>query len=75
MMHAEVLPSEQQALLRQLGPTATARGFYLIGGTAVAIQLGHRQSVDFDWCTEEFPGEPVNFPASLAKSGVRLTPA
>jgi hypothetical protein len=74
MMHAEVLPPEQQACLRQLGPAATVEGFHLIGGTAVAIHLGHRQSVDFDWCTQRFPGEPVNFTASLAGHGVRLTP-
>ena len=74
MMHAEVLPPEQQACLRRLGPAATAEGFHLIGGTAVAIHLGHRQSVDFDWCTQQFPGEPVNFAASLAGRGVRLVP-
>jgi hypothetical protein len=74
MMHAEVLPPEQQACLRQLGPAATVEGFHLIGGTAVAIHLGHRQSVDFDWCTQRFPGEPVNFTAQLAGHGVRLTP-
>jgi hypothetical protein len=75
MMHAEVLPPEQQACLRQLGPAATALGFHLIGGTAVAIQFGHRQSVDFDWCTQQFPGEPVKFAASLAFRGVRLATA
>ena len=28
-------------------------GFYLAGGTALALQLGHRQSVDFDFFSEE----------------------
>jgi hypothetical protein len=74
MMHAEVLPPEQQACLRQLGPVATAGGFHLVGGTAVAMHLGHRQSVDFDWCTQQFPGEPVNFAAALAGHGVSLAP-
>jgi len=74
MMHAEVLPPEQQACLRQLGPAATALGFHLIGGTAIAIQLGHRQSVDFDWCTRQFPVEPVNLTATLAGRGVPLAP-
>ena len=72
MMHAEVLPPEQQACLRQLGPAATALGFHLIGGTAVAIQFGHRQSVDFDWCTQQFPVEPVNLAAAIAGHGVPL---
>jgi hypothetical protein len=74
MMHAEVLPREQQACLRQLGPAATALGFHLIGGTAVAIHLGHRQSVDFGWCTQRFPVEPVNLTATLADRGVPLAP-
>jgi hypothetical protein len=26
-----------------------AKGFYLAGGTALAIQLGHRRSIDLDW--------------------------
>jgi Nucleotidyl transferase AbiEii toxin, Type IV TA system len=72
MMYADVLPPEQKACLRRLGPAATALGFHLIGGTAVAIQLGHRQSVDFDWCTQQFPVEPVNLMAALAGRGVPL---
>lgn len=74
VLHADVLPPEQQACLSQLGPAATAEGFHLVGGTAVAIHLGHRQSVDFDWCTQAFPGEPVNLAATLAGRGVRLQP-
>ncbi len=29
--------------------------FYLAGGTALALQLGHRQSSDLDWFTPNFP--------------------
>ena len=50
--HAEVLPPEQQDVLRQLGRVAKDLGYYLGGGTAVAIHLGHRRSVDLDWFTE-----------------------
>lgn len=28
-------------------------GFYLAGGTALALQLGHRDSIDFDFFTEQ----------------------
>lgn len=28
-------------------------GFYLAGGTALALQIGHRDSVDFDFFSEE----------------------
>ena len=46
----DILPSEQYALwpeLRQL----FSLGLVLYGGTAIALQLGHRQSVDFDFFT------------------------
>jgi hypothetical protein len=48
-MRLDVLTPEGQALL----PTLKAfSGFYLAGGTALALQLGHRQSVDFDLFTQ-----------------------
>jgi len=50
-MHPEVL-SEQAA---QLFPSLSRfPDFYLAGGTALALQLGHRVSVDFDlFCDDE----------------------
>ena len=62
-VHAETLSLEQRAVLRQLGPIAQELGFYLGGGTAIAIQLGHRQSVDLDW----FTGQRIDAPIELAK--------
>lgn len=47
--HPEILSPRQLKTLRLLGPEVSARGFYLGGGTALALQLGHRRSVDFDW--------------------------
>ncbi|MGC8560760.1 MAG: nucleotidyl transferase AbiEii/AbiGii toxin family protein [Phycisphaerae bacterium] len=47
----EVLPPDQKRwwpLLRSAG----VMGFVLYGGTAVALRLGHRQSIDFDLFTE-----------------------
>ena len=49
--HLEILPIEQKALLPQLNPLVSF-GYVLYGGTAVALQLGHRASVDFDFFTE-----------------------
>ena len=46
-----ILPSAQQQLWSQLQPAAEL-GFVLYGGTAVALQLGHRQSIDFDFFSE-----------------------
>lgn len=74
MIHAEVLPEEQVACLRGLAPAATGLGFYLAGGTAVALHLGHRRSVDFDWFAPRFPGQPVHLSESLAARGIALEP-
>ena len=47
----EILPPAQQLLWRELGATV-AMGFVLYGGTAIALRLGHRASVDFDFFSE-----------------------
>ena len=44
----DTLPSEQRRLWPELRPT-TKIGFVLYGGTAVALRLAHRTSVDFDF--------------------------
>ncbi len=38
-----------QKILRTVGQYPFARRFYLAGGTALALQLGHRYSVDLDF--------------------------
>lgn len=45
-MHIEILSSEQQALLPWV--KQFKREFYLVGGTAIALYIGHRKSIDFD---------------------------
>ena len=47
----DVLPHAQRLLWPQLRPAA-ALGFTLYGGTAIALRLGHRESVDFDFFSE-----------------------
>jgi hypothetical protein len=57
----DVLPPPQRRLWRELG--AAPAPFALYGGTALALYLGHRQSVDFDFFSE------TSFdPAALARS-------
>lgn len=48
-MFREVLTEPQQALLGLLSRVAEVRTFYLAGGTALALALGHRRSRDFDF--------------------------
>lgn len=47
-----ILPPAQQQLWPEL-QAATALGFVLYGGTAIALRLGHRPSVDFDFFSEK----------------------
>jgi len=47
------LPLAQRKLLARLEPVEWLTPFYLAGGTALALQLGHRQSVDFDFFSEK----------------------
>ena len=46
--HTEILPSSQQEIWPKLSPI-TQTGFVLYGGTAIALQLMHRVSIDFDF--------------------------
>lgn len=45
-MHKEILNNDQINLLPYL--KNFKREFYLVGGTAIALYLGHRRSIDFD---------------------------
>jgi hypothetical protein len=54
----DVLPHAQQRLWPELSQTPA--DFTLYGGTAIALRLGHRQSIDFD-----FFGPPSFEPRSL----------
>lgn len=42
-------------------------GWYLAGGTALALQVGHRQSVDLDFFTERKDFLPVEVTKNLSK--------
>ena len=53
----DVLPAPQRALWAQLA--GLPRGFVLYGGTALALRLGHRSSIDFDF----FAHDPLDHPA------------
>ncbi|HKZ35936.1 MAG TPA: nucleotidyl transferase AbiEii/AbiGii toxin family protein [Patescibacteria group bacterium] len=50
-MHPEILPENTKKLLDKLANTDFIGDFYLSGGTALALQIGHRESDDLDWFT------------------------
>ena len=51
----DVLPPAQKEIWMRLAP-APQLGFVLYGGTAIALHLGHRESLDFDF----FRFEPLD---------------
>ncbi len=51
----QILPAAQRELWPLLAPAARL-SFVLYGGTAIALHLGHRRSIDFDF----FRSEPLN---------------
>lgn len=61
-LHKEILTPEQIGLLPVI--KHFSKNFGLVGGTAVALQIGHRESVDFDL----FPKKPgAKFDISVLK--------
>lgn len=50
-MHKEILTKEQIEILPLI--KSFSRDFGLVGGTAIAFYIGHRQSIDFDLFTKK----------------------
>jgi len=48
-MYTEIFSDKQQALLPFI--KQFKRNFYLVGGTAIALHIGHRRSIDYDLFT------------------------
>jgi hypothetical protein len=61
--HFEVLPAAQKELWPELAQLP--RHFVLYGGTALALRLGHRESLDFDFFSHE-RFEPADLLAQLS---------
>src|SRR5512136_3469530 len=53
--HLETVTPQMLILLAWLGRKPFMRRFYLGGGTALALQLGHRRSIDLDFFSETDP--------------------
>lgn len=54
MLHKspKIIAPETFLLIQQLQCLSELSGFYLVGGTALALQIGHRNSIDIDLFTE-----------------------
>jgi hypothetical protein len=51
VLHPEIFSDNQIKLLPLVN--TFNRSFYLVGGTAIALQIGHRRSIDFDLFTNK----------------------
>jgi len=68
--HLDVLSKELQTVLREISPFMSERSIYLGGGTALAVYLGHRVSVDLDWFTEKPLRDPLDFAQEFKDNGI-----
>ncbi|WP_169730006.1 nucleotidyl transferase AbiEii/AbiGii toxin family protein [Thermicanus aegyptius] len=50
-MFWNVIDQTGQFVLRRILESPPVKNCYLAGGTALALLLGHRESIDFDWFT------------------------
>lgn len=65
-----VLTPVQSDALKMIGPLASKKGFYLAGGIALALQVGHRRSRDFDYFTAGKIEDPLAFAREIQSSGI-----
>jgi hypothetical protein len=63
-MHKEILTKNQTDLL--FIPQMFNKNFGLVGGTAIALQIGHRHSIDFDLFTNK-PFSNFNIKKKISK--------
>ena len=68
-MLENVLTPEQLSLARKLFPKT--QEFYLAGGTALALQVGHRRSVDFDLASSE-PLRTFDLERKIMTEGLKI---
>ncbi len=52
-MFLETLAPDTKLVLEKISKVNWLKRYYLAGGTALALQYGHRQSVDLDWFTKK----------------------
>ena len=53
-----ILDKDRYELLKKISEVVSIDDYYMIGGTALSLQLGLRESYDFDFCVKsEFNNE------------------
>jgi len=72
MLKTTALPDNTRHLFEKIRFNPALTDFTLVGGTAMSLQVGHRSSMDLDFCTfdEQLPSYKVNhFIQSLKDAG------
>jgi hypothetical protein len=84
MLHKEsfIVAPKTFRLIQELQSIPELKDFYLVGGTALALQLGHRNSIDIDLFTKnDFTAEEIeilvtptySYSATLSRKNTLLT--
>jgi len=71
VFHEETMTRPQARQLERLSAALDGEGWYLAGGTALAILLGHRRSVDLDWFAPVLD-DPLALAARIRDAGLRM---
>lgn len=53
-MYWNIIDEDRYQLLKKITETISIPNYYMIGGTALSIQLGLRESFDFDFCVPDY---------------------
>jgi hypothetical protein len=56
-IHVDILNDAQREVIAHVGRALAHTDFYLAGGTAAALQIGHRSSMHLDWFIDKL-GDP-----------------
>jgi predicted nucleotidyltransferase component of viral defense system len=75
MLQTATLPGQTLALLKALQRLPELKDYRLVGGTALALQLGHRRSVDLDFFShtrERIACDELT--GGMVKAGFKVTP-
>ena len=70
-LYWKTITANMRLVLGQFAQNQIARSFYLAGGTALSLQLGHRRSIDLDFFSpsEDIPTLRPQLEAALAPLG------
>ena len=52
-MHFEIIDKARFELLKKITENVSIPNYYMIGGTGLSLQLGLRESFDFDFCVKD----------------------